>query len=144
MRTRSYSELRRLTTLEERFEYLRLKGQVGEATFGSERYLNQRFYTSAEWRHVRHLVIARDQACDLGIEGFEVHQRISIHHMNPISIDDFARGNEDILNPEFLISVSHRTHNAIHYGDSSLLPPRLIERQAGDTTLWSRKGGLSA
>lgn len=137
MTTRSYSELRRLDTFEERFRYLMLRGQVGYATFGWDRWMNQQFYTSTEWKHVRQQVIARDRGCDLGIEGFEIHDRVYIHHMNPMTKEDITHGNDDILNPEFLISVTHKTHNAIHYGDESILQRRtLVERRPGDTKLW--------
>lgn len=137
MTTRSYSELRRLDTFEERFRYLMLRGQVGYATFGWDRWMNQQFYTSTEWKHVRQQVIARDRGCDLGVEGFEIHDRVYIHHMNPMTKEDITHGNDDILNPEFLISVTHKTHNAIHYGDESILQRRtLVERRPGDTKLW--------
>jgi len=137
MRSRSYSELRRLDSFEDRFRYLSLKGTVGETTFGWDRWMNQMFYTSAEWKHVRHEVIARDNGCDLGVEGFEIHDRVYIHHMNPLSRDDLVHGNADILDPEFLISVTHKTHNAIHYGDESILQRVVFtERRPGDTTLW--------
>ena len=133
---RTYSELRRFHTIEERFRYLTLRGTVGEATFGFERYLNQSFYRSTEWRHIRHDVIVRDNGCDLGVEGFDINDRVIIHHMNPIVTDDFRNFNPDILNPEFLITVSHRTHNAIHYGDEHLIPREYVERRPGDTKLW--------
>lgn len=133
---RTYSELRRFHTIEERFRYLTLRGNVGEATFGFERYLNQAFYRSTEWRHIRRDVIVRDNGCDLGVEGYDIHDRVIIHHMNPMSVDDVRHGNSDILNPEYLITVSHRTHNAIHYGEEHLIPKLLIERRPGDTKLW--------
>lgn len=136
MRTRTYSELRRIRGFEERYRYLALRGEVGESTFGFDRYLNQRFYRSSEWRHLRSHVIARDMGCDLGVEGYELHDRIYIHHMNPMGVEDIKHGNADILNPEFLISTSHRTHNAIHYGDENLLPKQFVERRPGDTKLW--------
>lgn len=136
MRVRKYSELKRLETLEDRYNYLSLRGQVGESTFGWERYVNQRFYTSREWRDIRHHVIVRDNGCDLGVEGFEISNRPIIHHMNPMTVDDISHGNSDILDPEFLITTSHQTHNAIHYGDSSLLPKIFVERMPGDTKLW--------
>lgn len=136
MRIRTYSELSRLETLEERYEYLKLGGVVGRATFGFDRYLNQDFYRSALWRRTRNLVIARDYGCDLGVEGFEIHDRVYVHHMNPMTPQDIVHANVDILDPEFLITVTHRTHNAIHYGDGRLLPPRIIERRPGDTKLW--------
>lgn len=136
MMIRSYSDLRRLSTFEERFRYLSLKGVVGQATFGFERHVNQKFYTSREWKQIRHHVIARDNACDLGSEDHDIHGRVIIHHMNPMVVDDIAQGNSDILDPEFLVTTTHRTHNAIHYGDESLLPRPLVERRPGDTKLW--------
>ena len=133
---RRYSELRHIPTFEERFDYLKLNGSVGRETFGFDRYINQRFYTSKEWRDIRHHVIARDLGLDLGSEGYEINSRILIHHMNPIVVDDILHKNDDILDPEFLITTCHNTHNAIHYGDSSLLPKPLVERSRGDTKLW--------
>jgi hypothetical protein len=133
---RRYSQLRRLETLEERFKYLELHGSVGRETFGFDRYMNQQFYQSTEWRQLRNHIIARDNGCDLGVEGYEVHDRITIHHMNPMTVDDIVQGNANILDPEFLIAVAHRTHQAIHYGDESLLPRKLIVRSPGDTKLW--------
>ena len=133
---RRYSELRHIPTFEERFDYLKLNGSVGRETFGFDRYINQRFYTSKEWRDIRHHVIARDLGLDLGAEGYEINSRILIHHMNPIVVDDILHKNDDILDPEFLITTCHNTHNAIHYGDSSLLPKSLVERSRGDTKLW--------
>lgn len=136
IRTRSWSELSRISDFYERYEYLRLRGAVGQPTFGSERYVNQNFYTSKQWRDVRHEVIARDLGCDLGVEGFEIHDKIIIHHMNPMTVEHIVHGEAHILDPEFLISVSHRTHNAIHYGDERLLPRLLAARTQGDTQLW--------
>lgn len=136
MRVRTYSELMRYDTLEERFRYLSLGGQVGVATFGFDRYMNQMFYSSSEWKRMRNVVIARDNGCDLGVDGWEIHDRIYIHHMNPMTPDDLKHGNDDILDPEFLISVTHRTHNAIHYGDERQLPRLFVERRPGDTKLW--------
>ena len=133
---RRYSELRRIPTFEERYDYLKLDGSVGRETFGFDRYINQRFYTSKEWRDIRHHVITRDLGLDLGAEGYEINSRILIHHMNPIVVDDILHKNDDILDPEFLITTCHNTHNAIHYGDSSLLPKPLVERSRGDTKLW--------
>lgn len=133
---KTYSELRRLTTFEARYSYLELHGQVGSATFGFDRYLNQQFYTSSQWRHIRHHVIARDLGCDLGIEGYEIHFKPIIHHMNPITVYDVMHGEESILDPEFLITVTHQTHNAIHFGDKSLLRRPLVDRKQGDTQLW--------
>jgi hypothetical protein len=136
MRIRTYSELRRLRTLRERYEYLRLHGEVGWSTFGFDRYINQQFYQSRQWRQVRNQIILRDQGCDLGVEGYEIHERIAIHHMNPMTVADISSGDSSILDPEFLIAVAHQTHNAIHYGDERLLPRPLVERRAGDTKLW--------
>lgn len=135
---RTYSELCKLETFEDRFEYLSLKGVVGETTFGFERHRNQKFYTSREWRLIRDEVLVRDLSCDLGVEGFDIFARPIIHHMNPMAPIDLRRGNEDILNPEYLITVTHRTHNAIHYGDKSLLALPFVERRPGDTRLWSK------
>lgn len=133
---RRYSELRRLSTLRERFEYLRLRGTVGASTFGFDRYVNQKFYQSRQWRQLRNHIIVRDNGCDLGVEGYEIHERLAIHHMNPMTVADISSGDSDILDPEFLIAVAHQTHNAIHYGDERLLPRPLIVRRAGDTKLW--------
>jgi hypothetical protein len=137
---RTYRQLRRLETFEDRFRYLSLKGQVGEKTFGFDRWMNQEFYRSKQWRDVRHFVIARDNGCDLGVEGYEIHRGLYIHHMNPMTISDLAHGEDKILDPEFLITTSHVTHNAIHYGDERLLPRPFEPRRSGDTKLWSRKG----
>jgi|SRR4051794_15568754 hypothetical protein len=136
MKTRRYSELRRIQTFEERFEYLNLKGYVGEQTFGFDRWMNQQFYRSREWKLAREAVIARDQGCDLGIPGHEIYHGLLVHHMNPLSELDLVSGEGLIIDPEFLISTSHLTHNAIHYGDASLLPRGPIERVANDTRLW--------
>lgn len=136
MAIRTYSELNRLGSLKDRFDYLRLKGVVGESTFGFERHLNQKFYTSREWRLVRDEVITRDLGLDLGVPGFEIFDRILIHHMNPITPEDIERGNADILDPEYLISVTHNTHNAVHYGDASMLRLPVAARRPGDTQLW--------
>lgn len=136
---RTYSELSKLNSFTERFDYLRLKGVVGESTFGFERHRNQAFYKSREWRLIRDEVITRDVGQDLGVDGFDIHDRIIIHHMNPMAPVDLIHGNEDILNPEYLISTTHKTHNAIHYGDESLLALPFIERRAGDTSLWGNQ-----
>lgn len=136
MTIRRYSELKRLETLEERFAYLQLRGSVGSETFGFDRYLNQDFYSSWEWKQARVDVIARDLGCDLGLEGHEIFDKVYVHHMNPISVSDITHFNEEILNPEYLICVTHRTHNAIHYGDERLLPRGPIVRRPGDTKLW--------
>ena len=133
---RTYSELIKLPTFEERYRYLRLGGKVGEETFGFDRYINQEFYKSKEWRAVRDHVIVRDNGCDLGIEDREIHGRILIHHMNPISVEDILRRSEFLLNPEYLISTIKNTHDAIHYGDESLLITAPIERSRNDTCPW--------
>lgn len=116
--------------------YLVLQGQVGAQTFGHDRWLNQRFYTSPEWRRTRRDIIVRDSGCDLAVEGFDIHSDILIHHMNPIKAADIVHRDEDILNPEYLITTTLKTHNAIHYGDLNLLVTRTIERTPGDTKLW--------
>jgi hypothetical protein len=136
MKVRTYYELRRLRTFEQRFDYLKLGGSVGRITFGFDRWINQRFYNSAEWQSIRREVILRDNGCDLGIPGYEIHTGLYIHHMNPISRDDIVRGDERVLDPNYLITVSFKTHNAIHFGDNSRLPRGPIERKPGDTKLW--------
>lgn len=133
---RTYTELSKLSTFKERFEYLRLDGFVGEATFGYDRYLNQVFYRSQVWKRVRDIVIIRDNGCDLGILGHEIYDKIIIHHMNPITIQDIERESEFLLNPEYLICVTHNTHNAIHYGDANLLIDEPIIRTPFDTCPW--------
>ena len=133
---RKYSELKRLKTFEERYEYLQLNGRVGESTFGYDRYINQLLYTSKRWRRVRDQVIIRDQGCDLGIEGYEIGDMIVIHHMNPLTVEDIENESDFVFNPEYLICVSDRTHKAIHYGDKHLLPQLPVERRPGDTRLW--------
>lgn len=135
-RIRTYSELRLLDTFDERFEYLKLVGKVGAETFGYDRIFNQRFYSSYEWFQVRNMVIARDLGCDLGIEGYKLDRGIVIHHMNPIDINDIRKCTEILLNPEFLITTSHATHNAIHYGNSNVLRNKPIERTRNDTCPW--------
>lgn len=136
MKIRRYSELSRLETFEERFDYLELKGVVGESTFGFDRYVNQRFYRSYEWHLARNYVIMRDNGCDLGIPGYEIHTGLLVHHMNPMSVEDIVHGSEDLFNPEYLILTSLNTHNAIHYGGKDLLPRGPVVRESGDTTLW--------
>lgn len=138
MSIRTYSELSKLSTFEERYEYLRLGGSVGYETFGFDRYLNQIFYTSQRWRKARDKVIIRDNACDLGIEGRDILGRIYIHHMNPVTLDDIVNESELLIEPEFLICTTHNTHNAIHYGDKSLLILEPIERSKNDTCPWRR------
>lgn len=136
MITRTYSKLLELSTFEERFEYLALHGFVGRETFGYDRWLNQNFYASREWRLIRQKVITRDEARDLAIEGYEIHRRPIIHHMNPMSPDHIKHGDLSILDPEYLITTTHRTHNAIHYGDERQLPLQPVVRRPGDTKLW--------
>lgn len=136
MRVRRYRELRRIDDFEERFRYLSLNGEVGASTFGFDRWVNQRFYRSREWKRTRDFVIDRDRGCDLGIDGYEIHSRILIHHMNPITPEDIIHFTDDILDPEFLITTTHQTHNAIHYGDERQLPRPFVPRQPGDTRLW--------
>lgn len=133
---RTYSELITLPTFMERYKYLRIGGTVGADTFGFDRYLNQAFYKSEEWKSIRRHVIIRDCGCDLGIEGREIHERILIHHINPISEEDILDRSDLLLNPEYLISTSHRTHNAIHYGDDSILIDTPLERRKNDTCPW--------
>lgn len=134
--SRTYSELILLPTFKERYEYLRLDGVIGEETFGFDRYVNQRFYKSREWKQVRDLVIIRDNGCDLGIEGFDIYGKIFIHHMNPIMLRDIQNATEFLLNPEYLICTTLDTHNAIHYGDSNLLVTAPAERTKNDTCPW--------
>lgn len=136
---RTYSELITLPTFEERFEYLRLRGKVGEETFGFDRIFNQDFYKSSEWRAVRDFVIVRDLGCDLAMEGYEIHGRIIIHHMNPISLEDIKHNTIYLMEPEYLIATTHDTHNAIHYGDQNLLIKAPIERTRYDTCPWKRQ-----
>ena len=139
MKIRTYKELSRLLTFEERFEYLRLDGQVGKDTFGFDRIFNQQFYRSREWKALRDFVIIRDNGCDLGIDGHEIQaQNILIHHINPITLDDISTKSEFLLNPEYLISTTHNTHNAIHYGDKSLLVTGPVERSRNDTCPWRK------
>ena len=135
---RTYSELITLPTFEERYRYLRLGGKVGEETFGFDRYLNQQFYKSKEWRRIRDHVIARDGGCDLGMEDREIGGRILIHHMNPITVDDIIHQSDYLLSPEYLICTIKNTHDAIHYGDESLLFTAPIERTKNDTCPWRR------
>ena len=138
MSIRTYTELIKLRTFRERFEYLKLDGLVGEETFGFERYLNQQFYHSLEWRRIRDQVIARDLGCDLAMEGYEIHEPILIHHMNPITAADIRHSTEFLVDPDYLICVTKNTHNAIHYGDASMLITEPIERTPNDTSPWKR------
>ena len=133
---KTYSELITIPTFEERFEYLKLDGQVGVETFGFNRYLNQAFYKSDEWLSIRDYVITRDNGCDLGMEGYEIYGRILIHHINPITKDDIIQRSRILLDPENLITTVKRTHDAIHYGDSNLLIKAPIERRKNDTCPW--------
>jgi hypothetical protein len=133
---KTYRELRRLRTFEERFDYLRIGGVVGRETFGFARYLNQTFYLSSEWKHTRRDIIVRDNGCDLGIHDREIFDRIIVHHMNSITIEDIEQSRDCIFDPDNLICTSHSTSNAIHYGDKSLLTNLPQERQKGDTRLW--------
>lgn len=134
--TKSYGQMLTYPTLEERFEYLSLRGRVGEETFGFERWLNQGFYTSREWRDMRWRIIARDEGRDLGVPGHEIHDKIIVHHINPLTPMDIEMGSPALLDPNNLISVSHNTHNAIHYGTAQLLIKPWEPRQPGDTKLW--------
>lgn len=135
---RSYSELMLLPTFRERFEYLKLKGTVGEMTFGSKRYLNQIFYRSAVWKSLRNQIIIRDNGCDLGIEDRPIYGRVIIHHMNPLTEKEVLSNSPLMMDPENLICVSHMTHEAITYGDGDLLIPDVIERTKYDTCPWKR------
>lgn len=136
--TRTYSELSKLKTLEERYEYLRLGGSVGEETFGFDRWLNQMLYHDHAWKDVRDEVIIRDNGCDLGLEGYEIGGAVYVHHMNPVTLDDVLHHFEDLLNPEYLICTSKRTHDAIHYGSKDLLPKDPVVRSKNDTCPWRR------
>lgn len=133
---RTYSELSRLDTWDERFEYLKLGGGVGRSTFGFDRHINQRFYMSREWQDVRRHVLIRDEGCDLGILGYEIHVGPLIHHMNPMGVDDILHREDWILDPEFLITTTHDTHNAIHYAKENPYPKVVTERTPQDTKLW--------
>lgn len=136
---RTYSELSKLKTFRERYEYLKLDGTVGEKTFGFDRYVNQMFYKSEEWKRIRNYVITRDNGCDLGIPDRKiVDSVILIHHMNPITKEDIINKNEILLDPEYLITTIKQTHDAIHYGDESLLAEDLVIRSKNDTCPWKR------
>ena len=138
MKIRTYSELMKFDNFIDRYNYLKLGGKVGEETFGFDRYLNQQFYKSKEWLRLRDEIIIRDNACDLGIPDREIPSRIIIHHMNPITKNDIINQTEFLLNPEYMICVTKRTHDAIHYGDASLLFTGLVERTKNDTCPWRR------
>lgn len=133
---RTYSELLEYGTFLDRYEYLALRGVVGSSTFGFDRWINQQFYTSKEWRSLRHKIIVRDEGCDLATPGYEIHSRLIIHHMNPLKQDDIVYGTRRALDPEFLICTTHDTHNAIHFGDANLLAKPYVPRSPGDTKLW--------
>lgn len=136
MNIKRYSELSKLKTFNERYLYLKLGGAVGKDTFGFDRYLNQMFYKDRGWLSVRDFVIVRDCGCDMGLDGYDINGRIIIHHMNPITVEDIKTRSEFLLDPEYLIAVSHDTHNAIHYGDDSFLFEPIIERVKNDTCPW--------
>lgn len=136
MKVRHFSELVSFETFDERFDYLKLGGGVGRSTFGFDRYINQAFYTSREWRTLRQQVIVRDNGCDLGIPGYEIHTELLVHHMNPMSIEDIVNREDWILDPDFLITTTHDTHNAIHYGTPSPYPKVVLSRSPADTRLW--------
>lgn len=136
MNIRRYSELIKLPTFEERFRYLRLDGQVGADTFGSDRYINQIFYKSPEWKKIRDEIIIRDQCCDLAMPGYDIHGPVLIHHLNPITKEDILSRTDLLLNPEYLVCTIQSTHNAIHYGDVNLLITNPIERKPNDTCPW--------
>lgn len=136
MKNRRYSELEFLETFEERFEYLKLESSVGRSTFGFDRYINQQFYGSREWQDVRQYVIFRDDGCDLGAHGYEIHVGPLIHHMNPMTVEDVINRESWIIDPNYLITTTHNTHNAIHFGTRNLLPKVVIDRAPGDTKLW--------
>ena len=139
MLIRRYSELRQLNSFEDRYRYLRLAGIVGESTFGFDRCLNQTLYQTSRWKSVRNKVILRDNGCDLGDPDHLIKGHIIVHHMNPITVDDIADGKDWVFDPEFLICVSHGTHNAIHFGDENLLPKGLVERTPFDTCPWAKE-----
>lgn len=136
--TRTYSKLSKIDSFLDRYNYLRLGGIVGKETFGFERYLNQGFYRSKEWRKLRNQIIVRDDGCDLGIQGREINGRVYIHHMNPITADDIIHASDFLTNPEYLICCSYDTHNAIHYGDENLLLADPIVRTPNDTCPWKQ------
>lgn len=138
MMIKTYSELIAFPTYEERFRYLQLKGAVGKDTFGYDRYLNQILYNSQEWKRFRDKIIIRDNGCDLACEGYDIHGRILVHHINPIRVDDVVNRNPIVFDPENVVCVTHNTHNAIHYGDESLLVLLPVERTKNDTCPWKR------
>lgn len=133
---KTYSEMAHFDTFEDRYAYLKLNGQVAHETFGFNRHLNQTFYKSREWQDVRRHVILRDNGCDLGVLGYDIHEELLVHHITPMGVDDIYDRNQALVDPENLITTTHITHNAIHYGDDSLLPAALVIRTPGDTKLW--------
>jgi len=135
---RTYDELSQIESFLDRFEYLKLGGAVGRETFGYDRYLNQMFYRSPEWKKIRNLVILRDNGCDLGVDGYEIQGRVYIHHLNPVSQNDILNRSEILLDPNYLICTTHETHNAIHYGDSDLLMTEPVIRLPNDTCPWRK------
>ena len=141
MTIRTYSELITINTFEDRFKYLQLNGSVGSETFGFDRYLNQAFYRSQEWKRIRDEIIVRDYGCDLGIKGREIFGKIYIHHMNPVTPKDIVDATRFLLDPEYLICMTHSTHNAVHYGDESLLQKGPVARKKNDTCPWKQIGG---
>ena len=136
MSIKTYSELITIPTFEERFEYLQLKGSVGKDTFGYDRHLNQVLYRSPEWKRLRNQIIIRDCGCDLACEGYDIHSKVLIHHMNPITVEDVLARSRKVFDPDNLVCVSHNTHNAIHYGDVDLLVTGPIIRTKNDTCPW--------
>lgn len=136
---RNYQELILLNTFEERYKYLQLNCGVGDDTFGFDRFINQNFYRSRQWKSIRDFIIVRDNGCDLAVEGYEIHEKVIIHHMNPVSLEDIQTNSEFLMKPEFLISTTHSTHNAIHYGDEGLIIKPPIERVKNDTCPWRQK-----
>lgn len=136
METKRYSQLKHLESFEDRYNYLKIGGAVGADTFGFDRIFNQKFYASKEWKDIRNYVITRDNGCDLGHPDYPIKGRILVHHLNPISLKDIEESTDILLDPEYLVCVSHETHNAIHYGDSSLIKKDISERKPNDTTPW--------
>lgn len=133
---RCYSDLIQLKTFKERYYYLKLNGRVGEDTFGFDRYVNQSLYKSLKWKRTRSQIIIRDNGCDLGVDGYELDDYITIHHMNPITLEDIEEERDSVFNPEYLICCSSRTHKAIHFGDENLLPKEFVGRRPNDTCPW--------
>ena len=140
MNDKSYSEMITMSEFDDRFRYAKLDGQVGMDTFGFDRYLNQQFYRSKEWKRLRDQIIIRDNGCDLGVPGHEISGKIYIHHLNPLSLEDITESTEKLFDPDNLVCVSAETHNAIHYGDESILEKnKIVERSPGDTCPWKRR-----